>query len=88
MTTVAGSRSRSTLGSRGWRPPLSRRGLAVSLGLGVNAGHDLNLDNLPRFVTIPGIQEVSIGHALVVECLELGINTVVRQYLAICQQGH
>ena len=62
--------------------------LAVSLGLGVNAGHDLNLDNLPRFVTIPGIQEVSIGHALVVECLELGINTVVRQYLAICQQGH
>jgi pyridoxine 5-phosphate synthase len=62
--------------------------LAVSLGLGVNAGHDLNLDNLPRFVTIPGIQEVSIGHALVVECLELGINTVVRQYLAICQKGH
>ncbi|WP_320824385.1 pyridoxine 5'-phosphate synthase [Reinekea sp.] len=60
---------------------------AVALGLGVNAGHDLNLDNLPRFVTIPGIQEVSIGHALVVECLELGMAMVIRRYLAICQQG-
>ena len=61
--------------------------LAVTLGLGVNAGHDLNLENLPRFVTIAGIQEVSIGHALVIECLELGMAMVIRRYLAICQKG-
>ncbi|WP_320824329.1 pyridoxine 5'-phosphate synthase [Reinekea sp.] len=61
--------------------------LAVALGLGVNAGHDLNLENLPRFVSIAGIQEVSIGHALVIECLELGMAMVIRRYLAICQKG-
>ncbi|MFM1896436.1 MAG: hypothetical protein RLZZ385_1510 [Pseudomonadota bacterium] len=52
-------------------------------GLGLNAGHDLNLDNLPRFLQIPGILEVSIGHALVVECLEMGLGTVLSRYLAI-----
>ncbi len=41
---------------------------AQRAGLGVNAGHDLNLQNLPRFLQIPGILEVSIGHALIVEC--------------------
>lgn len=56
---------------------------ASELGIGLNAGHDLNLHNLARFLQIPGIQEVSIGHALVVESLEQGIDNVVRQYLAI-----
>ncbi len=56
---------------------------ASELGIGVNAGHDLDLHNLARFLQIPGILEVSIGHALVVESLEQGIDNVVRQYLAI-----
>ncbi len=58
--------------------------LARKLGLELNAGHDLNLDNLAKFVTIPGILEVSIGHALIIECLEYGMPYVARQYLAIC----
>ena len=56
---------------------------ARQAGIGLNAGHDLNLDNLARFLEIPGILEVSIGHALVVESLEQGMETVVRQYLSI-----
>ncbi|MEQ8953085.1 MAG: pyridoxine 5'-phosphate synthase, partial [Gammaproteobacteria bacterium] len=56
---------------------------ARELGLGLNAGHDLNLDNLPRFLEIPGILEVSIGHALVVESMQWGIEDVIRRYLAI-----
>ncbi len=56
---------------------------ARQAGIGLNAGHDLNLDNLARFLEIPGILEVSIGHALVVESLEQGMESVVRQYLAI-----
>lgn len=56
---------------------------ATEAGLGINAGHDLNLDNLPRFLEIPGILEVSIGHALVVESLENGFAAVIREYLAI-----
>ena len=60
---------------------------AQSLGLGVNAGHDLNLVNLPDFLKVDGILEVSIGHALVVECLEQGMASVIGQYLAICGRG-
>lgn len=56
---------------------------ARELGIGVNAGHDLDLRNLALFLQIPGILEVSIGHALVVESLELGIDNVVREYLSI-----
>ena len=59
---------------------------AQAAGLGVNAGHDLNLQNLPAFLAIGGIQEVSIGHALMVECIEQGVETVIRQYLQICAQ--
>jgi len=54
--------------------------LAVELGLGVNAGHDLNLDNLPAFATIPGLLEVSIGHALTVDALRNGLAETVRAY--------
>jgi pyridoxine 5-phosphate synthase len=51
--------------------------------MGLNAGHDLNLQNLARFLEIPQILEVSIGHALVVESLEQGMDTVIRRYLSI-----
>lgn len=57
---------------------------AQALGLGVNGGHDLDLDNLGRFLEIEGILEVSIGHALTIECLDRGIEPVVADYLAIC----
>lgn len=52
-------------------------------GLGINAGHDLNLDNLPSFVkAIPDVLEVSIGHALVADALEFGLAETVKRYLA------
>ena len=53
-------------------------------GIGINAGHDLDLNNLPRFLQIPGILEVSIGHALTIECLFYGIESVIPRYLRIC----
>ena len=59
-------------------------GRATDLGIGVNAGHDLNLDNLARFLEIENVLEVSIGHALIVECLEHGVERVISRYLAIC----
>lgn len=57
---------------------------AASVGLGVNAGHDLNLDNLPRFVAIPNVLEVSIGHALISDALGMGMNETVLAYLQAC----
>ena len=54
---------------------------AQAIGLGVNAGHDLNLHNLGKFCSIPGILEVSIGHALVADALSLGLFTAVKEYL-------
>lgn len=56
---------------------------AQQAGLGVNAGHDLNLQNLGKFCTIPGILEVSIGHALMAEALEMGLANTVKAYLDI-----
>lgn len=60
---------------------------ARDIGLGVNAGHDLNLDNLEAFLHIPGIDEVSIGHALTVDALRMGLPAAVRAYLEICRHG-
>ncbi len=54
---------------------------AQDLGLGVNAGHDLNLKNLSTFCSIPDILEVSIGHALICEALEMGLCETVRAYV-------
>ena len=59
--------------------------LATRLGLAVNAGHDLNLANLARFLAAGDIAEVSIGHALVADALEFGLAATVQRYLAICQ---
>ena len=56
--------------------------LAHELGLGINAGHDLDLDNLPLFRRLPHLDEVSIGHALISRALFVGLDTVVREYLS------
>jgi pyridoxine 5-phosphate synthase len=56
---------------------------AVEFGLGMNAGHDLNLLNLPPFLkAVPGVLEVSIGHALIADALEFGLAETVRKYMA------
>ncbi len=55
---------------------------ALRAGLGINAGHDLNRANLTEFLrAVPGIQEVSIGHALIADAIELGLSETVRDYL-------
>jgi len=74
-------------GSAGERAEVEKYAAAVraaqQVGLGINAGHDLNQQNLPRFLTgVPGVHEVSIGHALVADALEAGLATTVRAYLA------
>jgi len=59
---------------------------AQALGIGVNAGHDLNQANLGAFLSkVPAVLEVSIGHALIGEALYDGLETTVRNYLAICR---
>ena len=55
---------------------------AAACGLGLNAGHDLNRDNLAGFLrAVPGVREVSIGHALIADALELGLAATVAAYL-------
>ncbi len=61
---------------------------ALAAGLGINAGHDLNRDNLHTFLTtVPGVQEVSIGHALIADALEMGYTETVRAYNACMPQA-
>jgi pyridoxine 5-phosphate synthase len=56
--------------------------LANTLGLGINAGHDLSLNNIKFFKeNIPGLLEVSIGHALISEALYDGLESVIKKYL-------
>ena len=63
-------------------PYVAAAKVAQSVGLGLNAGHDLSLDNLKYFKEqIPGLLEVSIGHALISEALYLGLQNVVSMYL-------
>jgi pyridoxine 5-phosphate synthase len=57
--------------------------LAHSLGMGVNAGHDLDLDNLQLFRTLPHLDEVSIGHALISRALWEGLGKVIGEYLNV-----
>lgn len=58
--------------------------LAVSLGLGINAGHDLNQDNLARFCReVPDVAEVSIGHAIITDALSIGLSETVSRYREI-----
>ncbi|HYT15069.1 MAG TPA: pyridoxine 5'-phosphate synthase [Burkholderiales bacterium] len=61
---------------------------AQGAGLGVNAGHDLNRENLALFLcSVPGVIEVSVGHALIADALELGLAETVKQYLAIIRKS-
>ena len=55
---------------------------AAELNLGLNAGHDLNLHNLTRFATIPQLLEVSIGHAMTVDAIRLGLANAIQAYQA------
>jgi pyridoxine 5-phosphate synthase len=61
---------------------------ARAAGLGVNAGHDLNLQNLAAFLrVVPGVDEVSIGHALIADALEFGLQATIGKYLAEIRQA-
>lgn len=61
---------------------------ALAVGLGVNAGHDLNRNNLTEFLRqVPGVQEVSIGHALIADALELGYDATVKDYLRCIREA-
>lgn len=61
---------------------------AAEVGLGVNAGHDLNLENLAEFCSIPNVAEVSIGHALVSDALEMGMFNAVQAYLKVLEESN
>jgi pyridoxine 5-phosphate synthase len=62
---------------------------ARAVGLGLNAGHDLNRDNLTDFLrAVPGVQELSIGHALIADALELGYAATVKEYLACIDKAY
>ncbi|WP_019529988.1 pyridoxine 5'-phosphate synthase [Dasania marina] len=54
--------------------------LAADLGLGLNAGHDLNLHNLKKFATVPHLLEVSIGHFLTVDAIDMGLEKAIKAY--------
>ena len=61
---------------------------AMAAGLEINAGHDLNRANLADFLrAVPGVREVSIGHALVADAIELGLRDTVRAYLRCIQEA-
>ena len=61
--------------------------MAQGVGLGVNAGHDLNLENLSKFCSIPNVLEVSIGHALICDALGMGLFNAVRAYLEALKES-
>lgn len=64
------------------RPYTEAAKIAAQLGIGVNAGHDLDLNNLNYFhKNIPGLLEVSIGHALISDALYLGLEQTIKKYL-------
>jgi pyridoxine 5-phosphate synthase len=68
---------------RAFRTYANAASLAHGLGLGVNAGHDLDLENLVVFRALPYLDEVSIGHALISHALFVGLTRSVRDYLAV-----
>jgi len=70
-------------GRRALTPYVEAAELAHALGLGVNAGHDLDLANLTLFRDLPFLDEVSIGHAIISRALYVGLSTVVREYLQV-----
>ncbi len=58
---------------------------AQEIGIGLNAGHDLNLHNLKKFAAVPGLLEVSIGHAFTVDAIKMGIDKTVQAYQTCLQ---
>jgi pyridoxine 5-phosphate synthase len=70
---------------RSFRAYIEAANVAHALGLGVNAGHDLDTDNLTLFRTLPHLDEVSIGHALISRALFVGLDRAVREYLEACR---
>jgi len=70
-------------GQRSFRAYARVAELAHAGGLGVNAGHDLDLNNLPLFRTLPHLDEVSIGHAIISRAIFVGLERVVREYLDV-----
>jgi pyridoxine 5-phosphate synthase len=72
---------------RSFRTYLDAAHVAHYAGLGVNAGHDLDLDNLVLFRTLPHLDEVSIGHAIISRAVFVGLSTVVREYLALLEEA-
>ena len=69
------------------KPYIHAAEVAQSLGLGLNAGHDLDLQNLGYFVAnIPDLKEVSIGHALISDALYFGIENVIGMYKNLCRK--
>jgi pyridoxine 5-phosphate synthase len=64
--------------------PYLRTAMAArDAGLGLNAGHDLNLENLAYFIrTIPWTDEVSIGHAIICDAIYMGLENTIKEYLA------
>jgi pyridoxine 5-phosphate synthase len=72
---------------RSFRHYIEAANLAHALGLGINAGHDLDLRNLTLFRTLPHLDEVSIGHALISHALYVGLDRAVRDYLRACEGG-
>jgi pyridoxine 5'-phosphate synthase PdxJ len=83
-TPAPGARRAGRLNS----PACAAAQAALDAGLGVNAGHDLNRDNLPTSCAVPGVQEVSIGHALISDALELGYAATVQRLPASMQALH
>lgn len=83
LYTETYARAWGTTGQDQALQPFVQAGLAAAaIKLGVNAGHDLNLDNLAEFLhAVPGVLEVSIGHALIANALELGYSATVAAYL-------
>ncbi|MBP5397246.1 MAG: pyridoxine 5'-phosphate synthase [Bacteroidales bacterium] len=75
-------------GEEGVAPYAATAKKALECGLAVNAGHDLSLDNLAFFLDhVPGIAEVSIGHALISEALYLGLEETIRRYRLIVDKA-
>ena len=82
LYTEAFAHEYSVGNKNGIDPYIKAAVLANELGLGINAGHDLSLENIQFFKqNIPGLLEVSIGHALIAESLYLGLENVVNMYL-------
>jgi pyridoxine 5-phosphate synthase len=87
LYTEGYAKTYSTSPARAIKPYVETAEKAAEYGLGLNAGHDLDLHNLHYFVDhIPGLLEVSIGHALICDALYLGLEETVKEYLKRCSK--